>query len=300
MSNLPVPVKNEFNSLFGENFTVESGLAEISKKYPRDIVMDMTDDETLKKARKIRTERNGLSKAINDKRIKMSAQIKEYSDEIIERIESAYEHIIVPFEAEDKKRKEEKARLKAEYEKAVAESNEKINAIKGFVSGSRGKGSEHIAGVIESIDLISVKSFHKETVHDAISVIDEVKSDLSQMYEYALAREEIEAKQKEIKVKEDAEKEQQRIRDEEAKAKDAEIEALKAQLDAQLEVNALAELEDVIKSEEDERDYVASIVEKSETGYDAVKEFCVTHRINYQVTQDLLLVIEENFTEKGV
>ena len=144
-----------------------------------------------------------------DRRKDVTSEIKEHGDNLISQVTDIYDVVVAPFEVEDKRRKEEAARLKAIEEEKINESRKQIAGISGFVSQCNGKGSDYIAEMIESVDLIEVESFHKEVIHEAIEAKKNALSQLTQMLSDTKARERLaeeEAKLAEERRKMEAEK----------------------------------------------------------------------------------------------
>ena len=227
--------------VFDEELT-EEGLRELRGKYPSEVVWDMSDDKQFKQARKVRTERNKLVESVNRKRIDVTSDLKAYADNLSGDINSALEHIIEPFEAEDARRKEAAARIKREYEERLNGERAHINDIRSFVTRSRGQDSEYIEGVIESVDLIDTDCFHKDLIHDAITAKRETMEQLTGLLADTKAREKLEA-------------EQAKIRAEQAKldADRAEMEAWKSQK-AEAEAKAQREAEQADMTEQNARE----------------------------------------------
>ena len=233
-------------TIFKDELT-QQGLEELRNRFPSDLVMDMSDDNQFKQARKIRTERNKLKEAIDRRRKDVTGEIKEYGDNLISQVTDIVDVVVSPFEVEDKRRKEEAARLKAIEEEKINESRKQIAGINGFVSQCNGKDSAYIADMIESVDLIEVESFHKDVIHEAIEAKKAALSHLTQMLSDTKARERLaeeEAKLAEERRKMEAERAEfeawknqqaaeQKKREEQAK-RDAEE---KARFDAEAESN---------------------------------------------------------------
>lgn len=224
-------------TIFKDELT-QQGLEELRNRFPSDLVMDMSDDSQFKQARKFRTERNKLTEAIDRRRKDVNSEIKDYGDSLINQVTDIFNVVVEPFEAEDKRRKEEAARLKAIEEEKINESRKQIASINGFVSQCNGKDSGYIADMIESVDLIEVESFHKDVIHEAIEAKKVALSQLTQMLSDTKARERLaeeEAKLAEERRKMEAERaefeawkkqqaEEQKKREEQAK-RDAEEKA---------------------------------------------------------------------------
>ena len=195
-------------TIFKDELT-QQGLEELRNRFPSDLVMDMSDDNQFKQARKIRTERNKLNEAIDRRRKDVTGEIKEYGDNLISQVTDIFDVVVSPFEVEDKRRKEEAARLKAIEEEKINESRKQIVSINGFVTQCSGKDSAYIADMIESVDLIEVESFHKDVIHEAIEAKKAALSHLTQMLSDTKARERLaeeEAKLAEERRKMEAER----------------------------------------------------------------------------------------------
>ncbi len=180
----------------------KQGLADLRKKYPKSLKLDMKDDGDFKEARKIRTERNKLAKAINDRRIEFTSELKDHGDNLINKIDVIYNPIITAFEAEDKHRKEEAAKAKAKHEKMLNEQRQEIADFKCFIQECKGKDAQYIADTLESVDLIETDVFHKDVIHEAIATKQEVIDTLNEMYQTAKTNELVEAERAELREKE--------------------------------------------------------------------------------------------------
>lgn len=187
-------------TLFNQEIT-EQGLLELSEKY-QGVVMDMNNDDDFKQARKIRTEQNKLTKAINDRRIDLTKQLKEQGDALVNKVVEIYEPIVDAFEAEDKRRKELAAEEKRKHDEMMQAEQAKLNNITNLVHRARGQHSQYIAEMIESIDLIDETDFHKDIIHEAIKAKKDATAELTQMLADAKAREQLEQEQAKLKVQE--------------------------------------------------------------------------------------------------
>lgn len=185
-------MSNIVESIFSGEMT-EQGLADLRRRYPTDLVMDMSDDSQFKAARKIRTERNKTLEAIKRRRLDVTNQIKEHGDSLAFEVTNIYDTIVVPFEAEDARRKEEAARIKREHEAAMQAERNQINEIRSFLSSSMGRDSDYISGMIESVDLIDTSCFGPDNIHEAIQVKKETLASLSQLLSDTKAREKLDA-----------------------------------------------------------------------------------------------------------
>lgn len=196
------------NQLYAEQLT-EQGLAELRAKYPTTLVMDMAQDAEFKAARKIRTERNQLVEKIETRRKGVQAEIKTRGDSLIVEVDKIFNPIITKFELEDASRKKEAARLKLLEDEKIKASKLQIQKLHSFITQCNGKDAEYIGGMIESVDLIEVESFHKETIHEAIEVKKATLAALTQLLSDTIAREKLAAERDELakeKAKLDEEK----------------------------------------------------------------------------------------------
>lgn len=190
-------------AVFQEDLT-QQGLAELRQKFPADLVLDMSDEATFKQARKTKTERNKLLKSIKDKRISFTSEVKAYGDDLESQVTDIYSVVVEPFEAEDKRRKEEAERLKAEREALLNAQRAEIANIRGFVTQCQGQTSQFIADSIEAVDLIETDCFDKELIHEAIETKKEVLGTLQELYNSAKANEAVQAEREELRAKEEA------------------------------------------------------------------------------------------------
>lgn len=192
---------NEVLNLFSNQIT-ENGLEELKAKYPSDLIVDMSDESEFKNARKVRTERNKLTKAINDRRLDVTKELKAQGDSLIEQVEEIYSVVVEPFEIEDKRRKEEAERQKRELEEKLNAERSRIDSIRNFVNLSQGKDSETIAETIESVDSIETEDFHKDVIHEAIQAKRETIQALTQLLSDTKAREAVEQDRAKMAVQE--------------------------------------------------------------------------------------------------
>lgn len=185
--------------VFEKDLTQE-GLKEIIERFPKDEVHDLTDDEKFKDARKIRTEKNKVVKAINDKRISFTGEVKKYADDLIASVEDAYDPIVSAFELEDKRRKELKEEEERKHNEMLAKLREEIEGIKNFITEAQGQDCETIANIIESVDLIETDHFHKDVIHDAIEAKKETLAKLHKMYASTKAQAELEKEREAVEA----------------------------------------------------------------------------------------------------
>lgn len=186
------------NIVFQDQITID-GLTALQEQYPANLVVDMSDDKQFKDGRKVRIERNKLTKAINDRRIEICKQIKTHGDQLIEQVEGIFAVVVGPFEIEDTRRKEEKARKERERQAFLDSQREEIQGFQAFVSDCEGKPSQYIADVMESVDLIDTACFDKELIHEAIEAKQAVLTRLYQMQAQAKASEQLETERAELR-----------------------------------------------------------------------------------------------------
>lgn len=194
-------VKNQIIALFSNEITAQ-GLEDLKAKYPAVLVVDMTQEQALKDARKTRTERNKLVEAINRRRIDVTTDLKKEGDSLIAEIEKIYSVIVTPFEVEDARLKKIAADKKAKLDELLNKERVKIQEMNSFVSRSQGQNSVYIAEMIESIDLIETDNFHKDVIHEAIQTKKDVLGHLVQMLTDTKARESLEKEQAKLKLQE--------------------------------------------------------------------------------------------------
>ena len=127
--------------VYQEDLT-KKGLADLRKQYPKSFSLDMSDDDEFKQGRKIRTERNKLVKSINDRRIGFTNELKAYGDELISKIDVIYDPIINAFELEDKRRKEEAARIAKEREAFLNKQRQEIAQMHDFTEQCKNQSSQ--------------------------------------------------------------------------------------------------------------------------------------------------------------
>lgn len=180
--------------IFKDEIT-QQGLNELRERFEGVVVPDMKVDENFKAARKIRTERNKLAEAMKRRRIDVSTEIKELEESIMNEVDRYYGPTIEAFEEEDQYRKEEAARLKRIEEEKVAASRKQVAEINQFYSQCIGKDSAYIEGMIESVDLIEVDSFHKDVIHEAIEAKKVTMANLTQLLSDTRAREKVAAEE---------------------------------------------------------------------------------------------------------
>ncbi len=194
--------------VYQEDLT-KKGLADLRKQYPKSFSLDMSDEDEFKQGRKIRTERNKLVKSINDRRIGFTNELKAYGDELISKIDVIYDPIINAFELEDKRRKDEAARIAKEREAFLNKQRDEIAQMNDFTQQCQGQGSQFIADTIEAVDLIDTESFDKELIHEAIDTKKSILEALNTMYQTAKTAEAVEAEREQLRIQQEAIKQEQ-------------------------------------------------------------------------------------------
>ena len=196
--------------VYQEDLT-KKGLADLRKQYPKSFSLDMSDDDEFKQGRKIRTERNKLVKSINDRRIGFTNELKAYGDELISKIDVIYDPIINAFELEDKRRKDEAARIAKEREEFLSKQRDEIAQMGYFTEQCKGKNSQFIADTIEAVDLVDTEAFDKELIHEAIDTKKNILEALNNMYQAAKAAEAVEAEREQLRIQQEAIAQQERL-----------------------------------------------------------------------------------------
>jgi len=197
------------------NQVTEDGINELKSRYPETFMdgVKMSNDDQFKDARKIKTERNKLIKAINDKRISFTGEVKNYSDSIIDQINEIYDPIVIAFDEENSKRKEIEAEKARKLAVLMDEESRKIQEIKQMIESARNKSSSEVQDIIEAVDLIDTASFHKDLIHEAIETKETVLSDLAGILSSAIASEKVEQERAKLKLESDKLKRGQEIQE---------------------------------------------------------------------------------------
>ncbi|MDN3390896.1 hypothetical protein [Pseudoalteromonas sp. APC 3691] len=196
--------------VFSESVT-ETTLKDLRKQYPKKLKLDMSNDDDFKEARKIRTERNKITKAIDEKRKAYCAEVKEYADKLIGDIDKIYTPYIEAFETEDKRRKEEAERIAKEREAFLNKQREEIAQMSSFVDQCKNQGSQFIADTIEAVDLVDTEAFDKELIHEAIDTKKNIIEALNSMYQAAKATEAVAAEREQLRIQQEAIAQQERL-----------------------------------------------------------------------------------------
>jgi hypothetical protein len=196
--------------VYQEDLT-KKGLADLRKQYPKSFSLDMAKDDEFKQGRKIRTERNKLVKAINDRRIGFTNELKAYGDELISKVDVIYDPIINAFELEDKRRKDEAARIAKEREEFLSKQRDEIAQMGYFTEQCKGQNSQFIADTIEAVDLVDTEAFDKELIHEAIDTKKSILEALNNMYQAAKAAEAVEAEREQLRIQQEAIAQQERL-----------------------------------------------------------------------------------------
>lgn len=196
--------------VFSENVT-DTTIKDLRKQYPKKLNLDMSIDKDFLAARKIKTERNKVTKAIDDKRKAYCGEVKEYADKLIADIDKIYTPYITAFEAEDKRRKEEAARIAKEREAFLAKQRDEIAQMGNFTEQCKGQNSQFIADTIEAVDLVDTEAFDKELIHEAIDTKKSILEALNNMYQAAKAAEAVEAEREQLRIQQEAIAQQERL-----------------------------------------------------------------------------------------
>ena len=196
--------------VYQEDLT-KKGLADLRKQYPKSFSLDMTKEDEFKQGRKIRTERNKLVKSINDRRIGFTNELKAYGDDLISKVDVIYDPIINAFELEDKRRKDEAARIAKEREEFLAKQRDEIAQMGRFTEQCKGQNSQFIADTIEAVDLVDTEAFDKELIHEAINTKKSILEALNNMYQAAKAAEAVEAEREQLRIQQEAIAQQERL-----------------------------------------------------------------------------------------
>ncbi|WP_125782904.1 hypothetical protein [Pseudoalteromonas rubra] len=198
-------------SLVFQNQVTEEGLNSLRKKYPQDMVIDMSDDQQFKDGRKTRTERNKLKAAIKERCTEVCTAIKKQAENLSGEVDTIYGVVVNPFEKEDKRRKEAKEKAELERKKLLDGQRAEIQALRAFITDCEGKSSQYIADVMESVDLLETSCFDKELIHEAIEAKKDVLNRLFQMQTQAKASEQLAAEKAELNAKQEAAERQRAI-----------------------------------------------------------------------------------------
>jgi len=180
------------------NQITENELSRLRLKYPKNLIVDMSNDVEFKAARKVRTERNKLAAAINRRRIDVTNELKSHGDLLIEQVTEAYDPLVSQFEIEDAARKQKAAEKEVARQKVIDAWIDEVNVMSGFVDSCRGKDSKYIQGTIEAVDLIDISEFHKDVIHTAIQTKKRVLRELSQILVDTINREKVEAEREKL------------------------------------------------------------------------------------------------------
>lgn len=172
---------HELTELVFKDQLTQQGLADLRAKFPSELVFDMSDEAVFKAGRKVRTERNKLVDAIKQRRLDVTKELKDFGDNLSDTVTEIYSVSVNPFEKEDKRRKEIAAAAKIKLDKLLAEQRTQIAGIRQFLTDAISATSDQISGMVDAVGNIDAKDFHKELVHEAMEVIDEVKSTLADM-----------------------------------------------------------------------------------------------------------------------
>ena len=196
--------------VFSENVT-DTTIKDLRKQYPKKLNLDMSIDKDFSAARKIKTERNKVTTAIDDKRKAYCGEVKKYADKLIADIDKIYTPYITAFEAEDKRRKDEAARIAKEREEFLSKQRDEIAQMGYFTEQCKGQNSQFIADTIEAVDLVDTEAFDKELIHEAIDTKKNILEALNNMYQAAKAAEAVEAEREQLRIQQEAIAQQERL-----------------------------------------------------------------------------------------
>lgn len=196
--------------VFSENVT-DTTIKDLRKQYPKKLNLDMSIDKDFSAARKIKTERNKVTTAIDDKRKAYCGEVKKYADKLIADIDKIYTPYITAFEAEDKRRKDEAARIAKEREEFLSKQRDEIAQMGYFTEQCKGQNSQFIADTIEAVDLVDTEAFDKELIHEAIDTKKSILEALNNMYQAAKAAEAVEAEREQLRIQQEAIAQQERL-----------------------------------------------------------------------------------------
>lgn len=209
MSTSKVSPDSKVVALFS-NVLTKKGIEDLRSEFPSDLVFDMSDDATFKDARKKRTRRNKLIEAISRARIDYSNELKNYADNLESDVTKIFSVVVDPFEAEDKRRKEESARIAKEREEFLNKQRDEIAQMGDFTEQCKGQNSQFIADTIEAVDLVDTEAFDKELIHEAIDTKKGILEALNNMYQAAKAAEAVEAEREQLRIQQEAIEAEQR------------------------------------------------------------------------------------------
>lgn len=192
---------NKIATVVFESELTQAGLDALKVKYPSTLILDMTNDETFKDARKTRTEMNKLKEAIDRRRIDVCKEIKTHGDDLIKQIESIYSVVVKPFELEDDRRKKEAEEKQRIYDELISKDRKAISEIIGWVQACRSMPSSEIQNIIEAVDMIDESGFHKDLIHEAIEAKKSTITQLGEILQQAIQSEALAAQAKEANLK---------------------------------------------------------------------------------------------------
>lgn len=192
---------NKIATVVFESELTQAGLDALKEKYPSTLILDMTNDETFKDARKTRTEMNKLKEAIDRRRIDVCKEIKTHGDDLIKQIELIYSVVVKPFELEDDRRKKEAEEKQRIYDEMISKERKAISEIIGWVQACRSMPSSEIQNIIEAVDMIDESGFHKDLIHEAIEAKKSTITQLGEILQQAIQSEALAAQAKEANLK---------------------------------------------------------------------------------------------------
>ncbi len=200
-----------------KNQLTEDGLKELEQRFPSDLLIDMTVEANFKQARRDRTECNNLVKDINRRRIDFSTDLKEHGDNLINKVTNIFDVVTIPFEKEDKRRKDIEKAKKEKHEKMLNDQRVQLNDIRGFIDTAKESDLDDISSLIDGLSNIDVEDFHTDLAHEVSRTLKDVNKELTDIFMQ---------KSKEKTLREEAEKaEAEKLQAEESARKIAEAAA---------------------------------------------------------------------------
>ena len=170
--------KKFLSSTFKGQLT-ETGLADLKVRFPSNLVIDMTNDDNLKQARKDRTECNKLVECINRRRIDFSTDLKLHGDALIAEVKEIFDVVVIPFEKEDKRRKDLAEELRLKHEKLLKAEREQLEDIRGYVDTAKESDPDDISSLIDGLGNIEITDFHQDLAHEVATTLKEVNTELT-------------------------------------------------------------------------------------------------------------------------
>jgi hypothetical protein len=151
-----------------EDHATAGALELLLKKYPKDIVHDMSDDSQFKEARKTRTERNKLLDAIKRCRIDFTNEVKDHEQSLCDLVNGIFNPIVIAFETEDTRRKEVKKAAEEKEKIRIEEMKKAVDDILHMSEGAHDIELSELNGRIEAVSNIDPTDFDSEITKDII------------------------------------------------------------------------------------------------------------------------------------